>query len=671
MVNVKQSESPDSIPSLAETSFASSQEDGAEDVARVLFVHSAGDNLGQEVVANIHKLAEGSTAHDKEEVGAAEISITSSETTEVAAHNLSPKSDSDAPTTHEKRNVFHIIKASSIVHNSSDEEDDDEGSIDDRMGAFPTPEDPTRKRRTKVSVVKTGGSDDDTVSPDAMKNPSFVMEDPPTNFASCNRAALALTPKQLSDIFNSFEGKKNIWSMRQNYSSQETSTKEAPNVSPLKELETARSTATRWMDGWMPQNESLERECETLKEVLEDNSNKLLNLREAVETQRALNALKEVEIEDKEKELQNTKQEREALKKDKEVFREREKELLETIKILNDEVDILTQRGTESVEEEDNSLSNKASEAEMNEPLNETKDLHSHFLEQEPFDEAEDLHSRIRDQEALITKLQENIKEKEQEFHRLMQSHALKRAAEENLGTGDAPSATSVHVTESPQEDEECESQYKENEDQQIVESNCPHPPSGLVAGLRKGLEEKEHDNQRLALAQKFQNGQVSGLRRCLERKEKEIKNRALAIKQTKSRQDEAEGHLQIKLIPETHTAQAAPESSSKLMEIIASLSKRLEAVEAESQRECGSIKNSEKREDEIDQITSRRMQNEEKEPRETVFAVEKEQEKIEVMLQCQKYGNNPEKGQSGAAPPIDETQTCCCWSAAITGNLE
>lgn len=660
MVNVKKSESPDSIPSLAATSVASSQAE-EEDVVRVLFVNSEADDLGQEVVANIRNALE---SVDEEAADAA-ISVTSSETTEVAAANLSP-----ADIIHQKAKLFHLLDESSIVHNSSDDEDEEEGAADDKLGAFPTPKNSntSRQRRTRVSVVGNNHqSDDDTVTADpCMKKPFYVMEDPPTNFASCNRAALALTPKQLSEMFNSFEGKKTLWSMRQNHTQEPKTTKGDPNMSPLQELASARSTATRWMDGWMPQNsESMEKECETLKEVLEDNSDKLLNLREAVETQRALNALKEVEIEDKEKELQNMKQECDMMKKEKAVFREREQDLLETIKILSFEIDVLTQRGVEPENGENASfLSNQATdESPKEEPVAEARDVNAHFLELEPFDEAQDLLSRIRKQEGLISELQKQLGEKEAECSRLKQVCAagLKEAELQDMGNLDTQCAVSVRIAELLQEDAEGGCRDQEYEQVQTVEIHSPRPPSGLVAELHKGLEKQEHQNQCLAETQKSQSGQVPPV---------EAAKCEVAEENAMMFRGDAEDSLQAKPASEPQSTGVKSESSSsELMEIIASLSQRLEAVEAESQRGSSSSDSSDERDEEIDQ-TSEQTQDEVSEPRETVFQG-KELDLVEVMLQGQNHKSNRAGEQDGASPPDYQARACCCWSVGITENLE
>eukprot|EP00980_Cylindrotheca_fusiformis_P024230 scaffold11674_cov85-Cylindrotheca_fusiformis.AAC.2 len=656
MPKVNKSGSPDSIPSLADTSYASSQE--GEDIARVLFFHS--EETGQEVVANLG-LA-------RDDIGEAAGSVTSSEATKVAAHNLS------APLAGSRHRVFHLLDdESSIVHHSDDDDDDEERREDDKLGAFPTPKKSNTSGKERKKIFPLDEADKDTPK----KQQYFFMEDPPTNFASCNKAALAMTPKQLSEIFNSFEGKKTIFSMRSG--SSEPMDK---SVSPFPELEAARSTASRWMDGWMPQNTdaSFEKECETLKEVLEDKSDKLLDLREAVETQRSLNALKEVEIEDKEKELQRTRREMDVLRREKESFREREQELLETIKILNCEIDVLTTRYNEESARED-SMAEEASRItdestigqHFENALSEVKYPQASFLEMEPFDEALDLHSKVREQEELISNLQKQVEEKDAQCHQLQQDLADARKEFEQYWESDetASHVSSVHSTSFLGDEMKLGSENCSIDDQGQRDVLSPRPPSGLVAELRKTLEKREQRNQLLAEIQEVQSRHLSDFGEahvadvvagCPTTKDGPEENQPInSFSETDS----------VPVIPtsEADAVRATGQSSAELMEIIANLSQRLEAMEAASQRDSSSAKSSisETRAGETERMPNR-LVDKVPEPRDFLCEGEKEPDPIVSMMQGQQPPNNR---PTGTAVPNDQKQNCCCWSDSITGDLE
>ena len=87
---------------------------------------------------------------------------------------------------------------------------------------------------------------------------------------------------------------------------------------------------------------SLDRECTALKRIIQQDAVRMLNLQRAVDAQKHLNALKEVEIVDKQTELKISEDRILRLKKDREHYVERETELVETIKILKAELDRMT-----------------------------------------------------------------------------------------------------------------------------------------------------------------------------------------------------------------------------------------------------------------------------------------------------------------------------------------
>jgi hypothetical protein len=290
--------SPDSVPSLAETSYASSQqqleydEDDDDLVARALFINDEGEEvtLRNNIVENIFKLSQ-DRDESREVYGSGGISITSSETTVIPIWNLSPP-----------KNV------------SED-------------GSFPTAK--------KEAPTPTPPKEDESSSKAAAS--PLIFEEPPKESPSCN-GALSLTPRQLAEIFMAFEA-RHIWPVKTPPKEETTAQEQKETTAP-----DATTTPTRPIrqDGWMQRAESLGKECAALKKIIQDDSFKLLNLKRAMEAQRELNSLKEMEIEDKQIELQIAEDRLEALKREKEVSRERESELVETIRILKTEVDKLT-----------------------------------------------------------------------------------------------------------------------------------------------------------------------------------------------------------------------------------------------------------------------------------------------------------------------------------------
>jgi len=552
-----------------------------------------------------------------------------------------------------------------------------------------------------------------------------------------------MTPKQLTEIFNSFDANKTISSMREQYMPQESNdvTKEEASASPtlmaVEAAETVRSTAARWMDGWMPQNESLEREYEALKEVLEDNSNKMLNLREAVETQRALNALKEVEIEDKEKELQAMRHVMEDLVQQKELFVQREQELLETIEELTDKVDDLIEKNCKAKNQNESGQSRKAADVDGElEPFDEPRARTSFHMEPEPFDEAEDRESCIRRQESLISGLRNTLKAKDKDIYLLKELMEEKLAKIANLELHENDSTaelqakdaeilslklrldvalaenpekgpdteerhdfdstkTDVDIVnsssfetideshdevndESEKEEQEETTTSSENEDLQSdadQENTPPSPsstspvpppaPTGRIIELRKKLETKHSQSEKPIAPRKVQTGRVLELRRSLEQKGSSPPSLPAPVSACS-----AEGDEEVPTpSPGPPTPQASPISSEELRRVSASLSKRLDAV---SGRRGNSYKNvSCKANRDISTIIVKTQEN--GDPRKINFDGECPGT-IEVMLQGQHYGNLDARRQlvgGMATCDEDDKDSCCCWSVAVSADLE
>lgn len=93
---------------------------------------------------------------------------------------------------------------------------------------------------------------------------------------------------------------------------------------------------------WKPRTKTLEKECETLKEILADDSSKILQLKSALETLRGDRLRSLVDIKSCQEKLEATQRELDTLTKEREVWLEDETEYRETIRILKNEVDVMT-----------------------------------------------------------------------------------------------------------------------------------------------------------------------------------------------------------------------------------------------------------------------------------------------------------------------------------------
>jgi uncharacterized coiled-coil protein SlyX len=361
MMDNGKSDSPESVPSMAETSMAS---DDGDDVARALFVIDE----SHEVVENIQKLSE-DCAEDREVYGS-EISITSSETTIVTSWNLSPQDPSE-----------------------------------EHDGRFPTVFEVPRYRDARTPAKEVIASYDKENNATHNRKSPTIVEEPPEEAASCN-GALSLTPRQLADIFLAFEA-RTIWPMKQKESEEiSTETPATPPSNKAEETDQPRPMNPSRKDASDHREESLGRECAALKRIIQNDSSKLLNLKRAMEAQRELNTLKEIEIDDRQLELQIADQRIEALKREKELFRERESELVETIRILKEEVDKLSRYKCTNEAE-------KARNNENEEALLDESEFHDLEVDIQLFS------SQIVEQELAIAELRSTVEEKSQENQEL------------------------------------------------------------------------------------------------------------------------------------------------------------------------------------------------------------------------------------------------------------
>lgn len=289
-------ESPDSIPSMADTSIGSSQQLSDYDLSpRQLFAKN--ERTESESPYEPAYLNRSSTMIEDEvnteveyeyEFGS-EVSTTSSETTAVAAWNRSH-----------------------MTTNSTAHDNNQKPSVDDIPGQE---------------------SHQHSFQPRQM--PTITMEDPLEESVSCHGP---LTTRQLAELLGAFQ-------------SRAMGTSRSPTPSPSTTTTTTERDHPPTLPSMTPREELLLRERAALKKIIQDDSVKIINLRSAMEAQRGMNTVKDIEIQDKEFELQIALDRIDALKREKEVMREREDALMQTIQILKIEVDKLSLLG-ESIKNE-------------------------------------------------------------------------------------------------------------------------------------------------------------------------------------------------------------------------------------------------------------------------------------------------------------------------------
>ncbi|KAL3914922.1 MAG: hypothetical protein SGILL_005884 [Bacillariaceae sp.] len=181
-----------------------------------------------------------------------------------------------------------------------------------------------------------------------------MEEVPPEPMASCS-SALNLTPTQLAEIFLAFGQTVRERSPHSDHddaasaaavassprSDNTTDGKEDGNRTPPSSPK-KNDVGDNSKEALTPQSRYLARENKAFKKIVEQDAHTILNLQRALETQKQLCALKEVEIMDRHTELQISDDRISRLKKEREEKLEKETELLETIRILKLEVDKMT-----------------------------------------------------------------------------------------------------------------------------------------------------------------------------------------------------------------------------------------------------------------------------------------------------------------------------------------
>jgi len=233
-----------------------------------------------------------------------------------------------------------------------------------------------------------------------------VMEDPPEEPSSCNAAM------NIAEIVMAFGQ-----SARQRYQgSEQTEKTETNSVSKNVQSTKVDSTigskppiiSSRRVSESSSQSEkshsssrrSIEREGDTLKNKPNRDAYTIAKLQQAIDAQKQLNSLKEVEIVDKQVELQVLNKRIRTLQKEQEDYLEREIELHETIKILKKELDKMT-------------LLNSAPSDELEQLKLESETSQNHA---ETFGkESKMAEARAKEQQTRIEDLERSLKEKEKQ----------------------------------------------------------------------------------------------------------------------------------------------------------------------------------------------------------------------------------------------------------------
>jgi hypothetical protein len=183
----------------------------------------------------------------------------------------------------------------------------------------------------------------------------MMEEVPPEPTASCS-SALNLTPAQFAEMFLAFG--HNVRE-RSPHNDNDDATSAAAVASPDREdvVNDGTDHASQLLPSaspmrdenedepagiQTPQTRFLVRENAAFKKIVEQDAHSILTLQRALETQKRLCALKEVEIMDRQKELQISEDRIARLQKEREEKLEREIELMETIRILKLEIDKMT-----------------------------------------------------------------------------------------------------------------------------------------------------------------------------------------------------------------------------------------------------------------------------------------------------------------------------------------
>ncbi|VEU36223.1 unnamed protein product [Pseudo-nitzschia multistriata] len=363
-------------------------------------------------------------------------STTSSQTTAIPAWNLSMKDAAEknveVPLNHfmSSQPISLLTSPISFASDETQTPSSPSSSSSSSSSSAPVRSDPLDGKESQWTNTRKNGNfkKNNDVEAEQRKQPAIIMEDPPEEPTSCN-AALNLTPVQLAEIFLAFGQ-----SARQRYQGSEQTEKATTATDPeiFSPIEVAESTSDDTVIDSPPpimksshfsdsSNESektqyknalsrvriLEGELDVLKIGSQRDAQKILSLRQAVDTQKQLNALKELEIAEKETEIETLEERIKTLQKEQEGHIEKETELIETIEILKNELDKIT------------SLKSVPSD-EIEHPTSESTPRSDRIDSDESAAEIKLKASRIKEQQDRIIELENALKEKRHENFDLM-----------------------------------------------------------------------------------------------------------------------------------------------------------------------------------------------------------------------------------------------------------
>lgn len=393
-----------SVPSLAAASYSSSPESSPDDKSKSLPTRRALFKMSNEDTSpkyassvlidgsslNGNSVIDGEVPIDEENSITDAASITSSEITAVPSWNLSTK-DATESNVEIPLNYYMASKPSSLLSSSSSLASDRNHHLRERRT------DSVLDETKPVYFENVVDKENNPLQANQMKQPPLIMEEPPEETISCN-SALNLTPVQLAEIFVSFgqTARQRYQDFGQKETSSETHTpikavgcasgepiKESPppimTSSHLSESSSESDKSQDSFSGEIPRIQSLERECDALKKSIQQDASTILNLHWAVNAQKQLNSLKEVEIMDKQTDLQIMEEQIERLKKERDDQIEKETDFVETISILKEELDRMTSNSGPSFDK----IENERFEMELKSAASRIDEQHSRIKELE------------------------------------------------------------------------------------------------------------------------------------------------------------------------------------------------------------------------------------------------------------------------------------------------
>jgi len=354
-------------------------------------------------------------------------SITSSDTTAIPSWNLSAK---DATEKNVEVPLNHFILSKSLPFLSSPPT----FNLDQTQPLFSSPssfaseathlsdgsESPlVVTKTTSYSLRQPEENKFDRLQIEAPNKPSVVMEDPPEEPTSCN-AGLNITPVQLAEMFLAFgqsarqrcQGSDQVGEDRTETNPITPSPKKVvkstednlattpPLIVASRDFSASNSQSNYSRSSFV---RSIARERDALKISTERDARMILSLQQAVNTQKELNSLKEIEIEDKQADLLISEEKISTLQKEQDDFLDRETEFIETIQILKEELDKMTLLKSAPSDELDH-LKLELEPSSNTESGEEKLDI-----------DAQLLFCQVEKKDARISELEKSLNEKEEE----------------------------------------------------------------------------------------------------------------------------------------------------------------------------------------------------------------------------------------------------------------